>query len=207
MSRVEGVGLPEEVTGIQLVYVCMYVLCSCMALTHSADHTQQVKSNRLFLSDLCVCEVVYLYMYVLTQVTCMAETQTFSQNDMSAWEPSTSPPLHTAQDLLCEIPCEYCNNSIAASMLCEHQATCDENPLVKQERRRHGRQGTRDNGEDRGVHREGGGALKAQRVCVRTYLCLCMCVQTCLCMCMCVSVPIVHAYICTYSECLCPAAL
>ena len=123
----------------------------------------------------------------------MAETQTFSQNDMSAWEPSTSPPLHTAQDLLFEIPCEYCNNSIAASMLSEHQATCDENPLVKQERRRHGRQGTRDNGEDRGVHRKGGGSVEGtEGVCTNVFVYVYVCTNM-----------FVYVYVCISSYCAC----
>ena len=79
----------------------------------------------------------------------MADTQPFYQNDVSPREPSSSPPLHT-QDLSCDIPCEYCSSSVPASMLCEHQATCDENPMVKAERQRHGRQGTRDSGEGTG---------------------------------------------------------
>ena len=90
----------------------------------------------------------------------MTDTQPFSQNDdVSPWEPSNSPPLHT-QDLQYDLPCEYCGSSIPASALVEHQASCEENPLVKYERRRHGKQGARNSGEDR--RRTGGSFMRAK---------------------------------------------
>ena len=70
----------------------------------------------------------------------MADTQPFSHNDMSPWEPSSSTPVDI-QDV-CDIPCEYCGSTVHALELKEHQATCDQNPLVKIQQQAQGRKGT-----------------------------------------------------------------
>lgn len=76
----------------------------------------------------------------------MEDTQPFSHNNMSPWEPSSGTPVDT-QDVLCDIPCEYCGSSCPASNLSEHQASCEHNPLVKAQRQTHGRKGAGSTGE------------------------------------------------------------
>ena len=67
MSGMEGVGSPEEVTGIQLVYVRMYV---CLVLLHGSDtqcrtilnRSNQIASSHLTSVSVKLCTYVCTYL-------------------------------------------------------------------------------------------------------------------------------------------------
>ena len=60
-------------------------------------------------------------------------------NDTPSYERHT--PI--LQDEAAKIPCEYCEKAIEFSELAEHQANCDRNPMVVEQRRIHGRHSSR----------------------------------------------------------------